>query len=73
MRTWQFNASGTPQQVLDQLNAYEQIPPHVKVALRSLINYAMLPAINAQEFQLKSSGTVGGEYSQTLQIANEYR
>lgn len=74
VRTWQFNASGVPAQVLDQLNAYTDIPPHVKVAFRGLIEYAMLPKINAQNYQLKSSGTVGGpEYQQTMTCTHEYK
>ncbi len=74
MRTWKFNASGTPQQVFDQLTAYTDIPPHVKVAFQSLINYAMLPKINATNYQLTSSGAVGGpEYQQTMTCVHEYK
>lgn len=74
MRTWKFNASGTPQVVHDQLTAYVDIPPHVKKAFLTLIDYAMLPNINASNYQLTSSGSVGGpEYQQTMTCTHEYK
>lgn len=74
VRTWQFNASGKPSLVLAQLTAYTNIPPHVKVAFQGLIKYAMLPAIAATEYQITSSGTVGGpEYAQTMTCTHEYK
>lgn len=72
-RTWTFNASGTPKDVLAQLDAYADIPPHVKVAFVGMIKYAMLPKINAKTYEIQSSGTVGGEYSQSITSYHEYK
>jgi hypothetical protein len=73
MRTWQFNATGTPQAVLSQLTAYADIPPHVKVAFIGMVQYAMLPKIAAKTYTITSSGTVGGEYSQSITAYHDYK
>lgn len=73
MRTWQFNATGTPQDVILQLQAYPDIPPHVKNAFLGMIRYAILPKIMAKEYTITSNGTVGGEYAQTITCTHEYK
>lgn len=74
MKTWEFNATGTPAEVLSQLNAYTEIPPHIKTAFKGIIAYSMLPKIAATFYELTSSGTVGGpEYSQTYTTTHNYK